>query len=223
MIKVLQIPIIMITLAIIFIGMFIFVKFTRNTIKENVITEIIIANASSRSLDEHIVAEVCIPVSKREKIEVNIPGPNSTGYFDLKINATFLFYISWDKFNIKIKDDTCYLHFKEPILHTPITYEIVSYETTRGLIVSVNDINNFFSEYTKTKLPKILEDEGNTENVRFIANSRAKESVEQIFRSRILPMLNIDSNKIKYFIVSFNNADIDTREKIELLEINQES
>ena len=131
--------------------------------------------------------------------------------------------ISSREFNIKIKDDTCYLHFKEPILHTPITYEIVSYETTRGLIVSVNDINNFFSEYTKTKLPKILEDEGNTENVRFIANSRAKESVEQIFRSRILPMLNIDSNKIKYFIVSFNNADIDAREKIELLEINQES
>ena len=76
MIKVLQIPIIMITLAIIFIGMFIFVKFTGNPIKENVITEIIIANASSRSLDEHIVAEVCIPVSKREKIEVKADKEN---------------------------------------------------------------------------------------------------------------------------------------------------
>lgn len=182
------------------------------TIEENVETHITISKTTSRSLDEHMVAEVTTNLPFRRELKRGI----STGYFDTFIAASFMYYISWDNFNLTIRDNNCYLTFQKPILHVPVTYNTIRYETTSGLIVTKNELNEMYSKFSQNELPTLLSKEGNSYDIRFIAEARAKESIEDIFRRRILPMFKIDVNKIQNVIVKFDNVNTNTVEKIKL-------
>ncbi len=146
------------------------------------------------SADEHIVANI---TNKNCKIEQVVTKTflnfKSEGKINYTLNIKFEYLVNWNNFTIDQNKNIAICTFKKLALKTPVSYEIKQRQSERGFFVNAEKLEareqEFFAD--NGKFQQMMNNQGNSEQFKKLAEEQAQKSLKQILKDRVFPMLKI--------------------------------